>query len=408
LPSWGVAGLVALMSGCSGQSAGTPEAEITDSAGTRIVVYDLTGVVTPTYATVGEHDLQIGALDGPQEYTFSSITSVRTAHDGSILVTDGGVGEVRVYGASGVHASSFGQRGEGPGEFAASPSIVGLVGDTMFAWDSRSRRVTTLSLPGDLIDMVTLQAGSAGRPTRVIRLDDGTYLSQSRWIAPGAVSGGAHDLLLELDSLTIERIDAEGELIDTVRVLADVHRVKRSQVEGNLFRTQMMSQPLSSQALMRSDGMRPILGHSSSVEVISYTEAGAPETILRVVGAWPTLTTREIRSRIEAQLVEASEDGQLDPALRRVYDDFLPDRTPAFSNFIVTSDHDIWVSQYELDLSSGFEWLVFSPEGEFRGSVHTPPDLRVFEIGSEFVAGVVRDDFDVQYVRRYPLLLGRD
>ncbi|MEE2899930.1 MAG: 6-bladed beta-propeller [Gemmatimonadota bacterium] len=38
--------------------------------------------------------------------------------------------ELRVYDAAGTYVRTIGQRGEGPGEFASAPAIVGLAGDT--------------------------------------------------------------------------------------------------------------------------------------------------------------------------------------------------------------------------------------------------------------------------------------
>ena len=70
--------------GCSGDAGSAPRAEVIDSAGVRIVTYDLTDVTVPTYRIVAEHDLHIGVLDGAPEYTFSRIPDLAVARDGSI------------------------------------------------------------------------------------------------------------------------------------------------------------------------------------------------------------------------------------------------------------------------------------------------------------------------------------
>ena len=56
------------------------------------------------------------------------------------------------------------------------------------------------------------------------------------------------------------------------------------------------------------------------------------QEILRVGGAWPTLTPGEIRLRLEARLLEPSEDSRLDPRTRRVYEEFMPEQIPDFSD----------------------------------------------------------------------------
>jgi len=97
-------------------------------------------------------------------------------------------------------------------------------------------------------------------------------------------------------------------------------------------------------------------------------------------------------------------EGETDPNVWRANVEFLPDRLPAFAAIVVGDGGDIWMALTEYDMSGGLDWLVFTPSGELRGTVHTPPDMQLFEIRSEFILGVYRDDLDVPYVRRYPLV----
>ena len=48
-------------------------------------------------------------------------------------------------------------------------------------------------------------------------------------------------------------------------------------------------------------------------------------------------------------------------------------------------------------------WTVFDAEGRIQGLVETPPGLEVFEIGEEYVLGVVEDDLGVEYVQLWAL-----
>ena len=83
----------------------------------------------------------------------------------------------------------------------------------------------------------------------------------------------------------------------------------------------------------------------------------------------------------------------------------MPQRTPAFSDVLVGAGRQIWVSSYEFDRSTGFDWLVCSSTGELRGLVRTSPGFRVMDIGDGYPMGVVLDELDVPYVRRYPFVL---
>lgn len=398
--------VAALAVGCAGDASTGPTASVSDSAGVRIVSYDLTDAAVDPYARVGDHVLEIGVMDGSPDYTFSGILDVRTRQDGSVLVSDAG-GDIRIYGEDGVHIRTLGRRGDGPGEFATGPAIVGLVGDTVFAWDGRARRVTAFSDHGRMLETTTLLTDAIG-PLTLVRHSDGTYVAQSRWVSPAAAEEGPHDVRLELDSVVIDRRDATGAVLDTVDVLADMERVRRRQaLDGGRFAMQMMPRPLTARAFLRSNGAQPIIAHNKSFELVRYDEEGRPREVLRVAGAWPTVSADEIRSTLEAQLAAAAEDGEVDPRTLRVYEEFMPEQAPTFSDVLISAEGQVWVASYEFDASDGYEWLVFSATGQLHGTVRTPPDLRVSDIGSGYLVGVVRDELDVEYVRRYPLLEAR-
>ncbi len=161
---WAISAFAAVVTtACSGDVAQGPTAQVLDSAGVRIVTYDLTDLTVPTYRVIVEHDLEIGVQDGAPEYSFSRIPGLAVTRDGSFVVSDALAQELRVYDATGTYVRTIGQRGEGPGEFASAPAIVGLAGDTVFVFDRRSRRVTSFLMSGDLIEMTTLRSDDIGR-----------------------------------------------------------------------------------------------------------------------------------------------------------------------------------------------------------------------------------------------------
>jgi hypothetical protein len=323
-------------------------------------------------------------------------------------VSDGVAQELRVYDTNGTYSRTIGQRGDGPGEFASAPAIAGLAGDTVFAFDGLSRRVTSFTMSGDLIEVITLRSAAIGRPLDVIRQNDGTYLSQSPWVDPSG-EDGPQEMQMDLDSIVIVHLDAAAELIDTVRVLADRTRARAVQVSsGGIFRTQRANTPYSAQAYMRSDGVRPIVGHRDAFELELLGPSAEAQTVLRVHGVQHPATADEIRARQEAAIREELGDGEINPTTWLLNIEFLPDRLPPYATIVVSDDGDIWVALTEYNGSEGYDWLVFTPDGELRGVVHTPPDLQLFAIRNDFIVGVVLDELDVPYVRRYALLPGPD
>jgi hypothetical protein len=387
-------------SGCVGYSSDLPRATLADSAGIRIVAYDLTGVEVPTYREVAEHDLQIGTLDGEPEYVFSRIPSLAVADDGSILVSDGVAQELRVYDARGRYQRTIGRRGEGPGEFASAPTIVALAGDTLIAFDGRSLRLTSFTMTGDLIGETPLRSEAVGRPQSVVRLNDGSYLVRSPWTSPGSETS-SYDLRLDIDSVVVTHANAGGGFLDTVRVMAGAPTARSVEVTGSLFRTRQAPTPYGTRAFVLASESGVVLAHNQ--EFILELVDDDDRILLRVRGVDHPATASEIRSRHEADLREDLGEGEIDPFVLRINLDFLPDRLPAFRSIVVAESDDIWVSLSEFDASAGYDWLVFSPSGELRGAVHTPPDLQVFHVESDHLVGVVFDELEVPYVRRYPL-----
>ena len=398
------AGLTVLASACDLSPVPGPSADVVDSAGTRIVTYDVTRASLPVHLWLAEHDLEIGTLDGAAEYAFSGITDLALSSAGGMLVSDAVTHEIRLFDANGVHESTIGGSGEGPGEFATAPTIIGVAGDTVFAFDSRNRRISAFLTTGELIAETTLRTDGGGRPQSAVRLNNGDYLTRSTWLNPAKVEE-SHEVRLELDSIVIEHLDRSGGVLDTLAIVADRPRARRQQVLGDgQFRTIQAVPPYAAQAQMRADGSRLLLGRQESfrIDMIDLTERQG--TSLRVRGVQHPANAEQIRARQEADILEELGHLDLDPLTRALNFDFLPERLPPYGSVIVAESGEVWVSVSEYDLSEGLDWLVFSPDAELRGKVRTPPDFTLRAVGTDFVVGVVLSDLDVPYLRRYPLL----
>lgn len=389
--------------GCVADPNPMPQAEVTDSAGIRIIAYDLTGADVPVHRELGAHDLEIGQLNGPPEYALSRIIDVAVLDDGSLVISDDAAQALRLYDAAGLYVRTLGRAGEGPGEFSSLPTIAGHSADTVIAFDNRGDRITLVTTNGTIVGTISFRGASVGRPGAMLRLDNGGYLSRSRWTAPNHETE-LHDVRLELDSVVVELLDRNGNLTDTIRVMADRKRA-RTVLDGGDGRLRVLgfNQPYAAQGIMVSDGSQLITGRSDKFQ-IEYGMGAAPSVILRVHGVQHPATPDEIKARRTADLQEQFGDRPIPPMLLRGNLGFLPDRLPAFGDVVVSRDGDVWVSITEFDLSDGLDWLVFDSDGEMRGTVRTPPTLHLRDIQADYVVGFVLDEFDVPYVRRYPLL----
>jgi len=108
--------------------------------------------------------LQIGAAEGAPAYQFSDPWGAIELADGRIVVTDGQVKEVRIFGPDGRHIRTFGGEGEGPGEFRMGPDLILAGPDTLLAWDLRAWRMSWFDEQGTLLRTQSLGPALRDRP----------------------------------------------------------------------------------------------------------------------------------------------------------------------------------------------------------------------------------------------------
>jgi hypothetical protein len=89
---------------------------------------------------------------------------------------------------------------------------------------------------------------------------------------------------------------------------------------------------------------------------------------------------------------------------RRYRDHPTADYMPAHgTGLIVDVDDNIWVEGFEAPSDSVVEWSIFSPLGQFLGSIGLPSVFQISDIGDDYVLGIWRDALDVESLRVYEL-----
>src|SRR5687767_9119587 len=83
-----------------------------------------------------EPALEIGSETRGPAYSFNRIVGVLQLHDGTLVVANAGSAEVRAFTPEGDHIWSFGQSGDGPGDFKNLSWIARQRGDTLIAYDN--------------------------------------------------------------------------------------------------------------------------------------------------------------------------------------------------------------------------------------------------------------------------------
>ena len=83
---------------------------------------------------------------------------------------------------------------------------------------------------------------------------------------------------------------------------------------------------------------------------------------------------------------------------------FREDQTlPAISGLVVDREGNVWAEACDPELGNARTWSVFEPGGELLAEVTMPPRFRPYDIGADFVLGVIRDDLDVERIHMYRL-----
>lgn len=113
-------------------------------------------------------EVTIGVMDGEKPYVFGAVAALDVDSAGRLFVLDRLEPEVRVFSAEGEHLFSFGQEGEGPGEFLVPNHLRVLPGGDVLIRDRR-RRFSRFSPTGELRwDWPILSGYSSNRPFYVM------------------------------------------------------------------------------------------------------------------------------------------------------------------------------------------------------------------------------------------------
>jgi hypothetical protein len=129
----------------------------TGGVGRYHVVRTLEGSVWGDSATLAP-ELAVGELDGDPAYMFGQIRDLDVMEDGSVVVVDQQAHQVRIFTAEGRHARSFGQAGDGPGEFSR-PDHVRVMPDGRILVRDAPSRFSLFSSEGEYVGGWPLQAG---------------------------------------------------------------------------------------------------------------------------------------------------------------------------------------------------------------------------------------------------------
>lgn len=365
-----------------------------DSAGVQIVENAKPAFPATSLRLSATPMLSIGT-DSGSAYQFGRVQSVARLADGSLLVSNGATQELRVFDRNGRHVRSFGGKGTEPGQFTQMSGARVIRGDTIvvgdgmrtmsdFAADGRFLRRSTYpsaaeapgQRPNFQILLATLRDGSrlyASFPRQAAR-DAGTRWADS---TPMRLVSRGDTVIKELGPLAYVELTTDGK--------------------------QTSAPWLGATGAFAGGAANFYTGYGNRYAIQVY---GARGNMVRIIRrAWtPVAVTPADWERWVIEWsklwVEGTGDAR-EKKVQEVRDSEYAETLPAFSEMIEDAAGRLWVRDAQLEASIGAgsfldvsevpsQWSVFDAKGRWLTQVTMPAQFRAYDIGTDYVAGSLR------------------
>lgn len=374
---------------CIDPSAGQDVAVRTDSAGVEIIEHSVARLSSlPSWRLPDAPSLEIGATDGPEEYLFHEISGGMILPGDTVLVVNGGSSEIRFYDPQGRFLRKSGGRGEGPGEFLF-PSGVWTIGDSLAFWDSGTDRVSFFDRTGQFLRL-SVPEQRTGTSELLGMFFDGTFLIQSRRYGGG--NDAFNPMILELTWF-----DSRGGFLDSLPE-------HPHSLTGLLGESGLIGGPLFGlQTSTAADAQSYWIGSGQEPAVLRYTRDGQLAQIIRWPDGERMVSQDEVDSYFENLLLRLGEDrrGRIE-VLRRSMP--VAEQFPVFESLRPARNGNLWIKLYRRPSDEGPDhWLILDSRGELAAKLEMPKEMRILEIGEDYVAVVRENELGVEHFAVYPI-----
>ena len=377
-----------LLNACASPDDSSRSAIVRDSAGVRIAE-NSSGASGERWRLQLPAVLQIGRGEGKGDGPdlFGSVRRAIRLVNGDVAVADELALEIRVFDEDGGHRRTFGRRGEGPGEFTNLTLIGELAGDTIAVIDNLGERVSLFTSAGAFARSFPLpRLPGASAPNAIGWLEDGTLMIQTSSRSPSRDTRAQSTIL-------VYAVDRHGQILGTLGEFPNTRLGRNGYGLG-----------FGSRAQLAVGGGLVWYGHSGDFALFAYDRMGSARRIVRLDRTPKPVTEEEIAE--SKAKVEEGLRGRSGPAVRRILDTEFASEHPLHGRILADEGGGLWVERYRSDLiedGGPREWDVFDAEGRLAGHLTTPENLRISDIGREFVLAIHSDSLGVNTVRMYRL-----
>ena len=161
--------------------------------------------------------------------------------------------------------------------------------------------------------------------------------------------------------------------------------------------------PFSARAEWAAGPDRFLTGMDGSAEYSEWLRDGSLDRVVR----WAE-PERAVTDDVKARQLEVSVNAARDENGQRRERKFmsevpLPATVRVYQSMQVDDLGNVWIERYRFAWELTPEWNVFGPDRDWLGLVRTPGRFRIFQIGSDFILGVGRDENDIERVLQFDL-----
>ena len=393
--------------------AALPSQTVRDSAGVQIVENRSAGLsaarawrVDPTpILTIGGQQADTDTLN-----EFNLVMGITRLSDGRYAVGVQASHAVRFYDARGKFVGSAGRKGQGPGEYQQIMGVWSTRGDTLAVLDLGEIEFFTGA--GKFVG----QGASRTRGDRFAYpysvLSDGSYLGvhSSDELQTPSQAGRSRT------SLAVVHVSRDGQKFDTVGTFLWPEQV----FDGR----SRWGQPVvfSTASVVDGDDKRFFIASPQNPEIAEFTLAGKQTRLIRLPDRGIKTPDEAIQAYRAHVIASPGEDGRpMPPAMKARFAQMLEravyaERLPSFGKMILDRSGNLWVQRYDYrsvfltpgpvrtqTMSVASRWDVLDANGRWITTVDLPERFTPVEIGPDYVAGLARDQDEVEQVRVYRL-----
>jgi len=341
------------------------------------------------WSVSAEPAVVIGQTTGAPAYLFQRIAAARFLPDGRIVVADGGLKVVRVYGPDGGFLVGMGGSGEGPGEFQDIFGLWVAPPDTIGVFDPTNMRLTIYRADGSLEGSPSLLPPAQELPPGAnLQWFLGVFGDGSVGVGWLAFGGAPTSREIEPDRFILGRFGRDGRFLGMMGEETFFQRYARAPVAFS----PIPYTAVFGDSLYFADGERP--------EIAVRDRDG---NVRR------TINMPAIPQDVDAALAALEEEIRDSDSpffnVERLHDAPRPETLPTIAGMLVDDEGFVWARKYEapgdaLWLSgtqhSGGSWWVIDPAGETVATVDLPEGVRPLDIRGNLLLGVAADELDVE------------